>query len=121
MDERSYLRVANALNAFGIWTSWCSQFLTEAGFKTIGMAHLERSLRSAGWQGTSLVLVSDVDPGNGFGYGHVLIDEQKLGVRGDKCVKAVRDHVTDHHMSYVLDGKRTHCVSYVASAAAVDY
>lgn len=112
MDERSYLRVANTLNAYGIWTSWCSQFLTEAGFKLIGISHLERSLRAAGWLGEVLTLHSDVDPGNGFGYGHVLIDEARLQDKS-KWLKAVRDHVTEHHMSYVLDGKRTHCVTGV--------
>lgn len=112
MDERSYLRVANTLNAYGIWTSWCSQFLTEAGFKLIGMDHLERSLRSAGWRGTSLALHTDVDPGNGFGYGHALVDHGMHPDTTDKAVvKVIRDHVTGHHMSYVLEGKRTHCTS----------
>jgi hypothetical protein len=114
LDERSYLRVANTLNSYGLWTSWCSQFLTEAGIKLIGMDHLERSLRSAGWRGTSLTLQTDVDPGNGFGYGNVLMDSAALGDKAEKWLKAVRDHVTEHHMSYVLDGKRTHCVSGAA-------
>ena len=113
MDERSYQRVAKTLNTYGVWTSWCSQFLTTSGFKLIGMPHLERSLRSAGWQGSSLVLHDDVDPGNGFGYGHVLIDTAWPGANTDKWLVLVRDHVTSHHMSYVLHGKRTHCVSGV--------
>ena len=111
MDERSYARVANTLNTYGLWTSWCSQFLTEAGFRLIGMAHLERSLRAAGWRGTSLTLHTDLDPGSGFGYGSAIVDEAMLGDKPDKWMKAVRDHVLDHHMSYVLEGKRTHCVS----------
>jgi hypothetical protein len=114
MDERSYLRVANTLNAFGIWTSWCSQFLTEAGVKLVGLPHLERSLRTAGWTGNGLMLQLDVDPGNGFGYGYALIDESRLGDKADKWQRVVRDHVTEHHMSYVLEGKRTHCTSGVA-------
>lgn len=113
MDERSYLRVANALNQFGLWTSWCSQFLTEAGFKTIGIPQLERSLRSAGWRGTHLTLHVGIDPGSGFGPGDALIDEEMLGQRAEKWGVVVRDHVVDHHMSYVLDGKRSHCVSAV--------
>ncbi len=118
MDERSYLRVASTLNTYGLWTSWCSQFLTDAGFKLIGMPHLERSLRSAGWRGTSLTLHDDVDPGNGFGYGHVLIDEAFFGGGRDEkgWVKIVRDHVTDRHMSYVLEGKRTPCAPAVPVA-----
>jgi hypothetical protein len=111
MDERSYLRVAETLNAYGLWTSWCSQFLTQAGFKLIGIAHLERSLRAAGWRGTNLVLHNDIDPGSGFGYGHALIDAARLGDKSDKWLRAVRDHVTEHHMTYVLEGRRTHCVS----------
>lgn len=113
MDERSYLRVAATLNKFGFWTSWCSQFLTEAGFKLMGLPHLEQSLRAAGWKGTKLSLHSDVDPGSGFGYGYVLVDEDALGERAEKWLKAVHDHLNDHHMSYVLSGKRTHCVSVV--------
>ena len=118
MDERSYVRVANALNQYGVWTSWCSQFLTEAGFKLIGMPHLERSLRSAGWRGTSLTLYVDVDPGGGFGYGHALVDEVKLGISGERYIKAVRDHVSDWHMSYVYEGKRTHCVSAILAGSS---
>jgi hypothetical protein len=115
VDERSYLRVANALNKFGIWTSWCSQFLTEAGFKTLGNAHLERSLRSAGWHGTALTLHIDVDPGGGFGYGRVLIDEAQLGADAARWLKVVRDHLEEHHRSYVVEGKRTFCVSAAAA------
>ncbi len=117
MDERSYLRVANALNAFGVWTSWCSQFLTEAGFRTLGIPQLERSLRSAGWRGNHLTLHAGVDPGSGFGPGDVLVDDEALGPRAEKWLQAVRDHVVEHHMSYVLDGKRSHCVSAVAIAS----
>ncbi|MBV8490643.1 MAG: hypothetical protein JO199_08950, partial [Candidatus Eremiobacteraeota bacterium] len=106
MDERSYLRVAKTLNAYGVWTSWCSQFLTHAGFKLIGLPHLERSLRSAGWTGASLVWHDDVDPGSGFGYGHVLIDTGWPGANTDKWLKLVHDHVTEHHLSYVPNGKR---------------
>jgi hypothetical protein len=115
VDERSYLRVANTLNAYGIWTSWCSQFLTEAGFKTLGMAHLERSLRAAGWRGTTLTLHHDVDPGGGYGYGNVLIDEAMLGEKTAKWLKAVRDHAEEHHHSYLVGGKRTFCVPAVVA------
>jgi hypothetical protein len=111
MDERAYLRVATTLNAYGLWTSWCSQFLTEAGFKLIGMPHLEHSLQAAGWKGLHLTLHADVDPGSGFGYGTVLVDDERLGERADKWLAAVRDHLAEHHMNYVLSGKRTHCVS----------
>ncbi|HTU82516.1 MAG TPA: hypothetical protein VMF61_10325 [Candidatus Acidoferrales bacterium] len=103
--------MADALNAYGLWTSWCSQFLTGAGFALIGMPHLERSLRSAGWRGTALTLHNDVDPGGGFGYGRVLLDAAVLGDRAEGWMKLVRDHVTDHHMSYVTHGRRTDCVS----------
>jgi hypothetical protein len=113
MDERAYERVAKTLNAYGLWTSWCSQFLKEAGFKLIGIDHLQRSLRDAGWKGTRLTLHTDVDPGSGFGYGLVLIDEDRI-VQGEKWLKAVTDHVTEQHMNYVLEGKRTHCVSGAA-------
>ena len=116
MDERSYHRVAKTLNTYGVWTSWCSQFLTEAGFKLIGMQHLERSLRAAGWRGTALTLHSDVDPGSGFGYGHVLVDDSSPQVNSEKWLAAVRDHVHDRHMSYVLEGKRRPCVSGAAVA-----
>jgi hypothetical protein len=109
MDERSYLHVASTLNTYGLWTTWCSEFLTDAGFKLIGMPHLERSLRSAGWHRTSLTLYNHVDPGSGFGYGHVLVDNSISGDKADAWLKAVRDHVTDHHMSFVLNGQRTHC------------
>jgi len=113
LDERSYLRVANALNTFGIWTSWCSQFLTENGFKALVMPHLERSLRRAGWRGTAVTLHVDVDPGGGYGYGQVLVDEAMLGPRAERWLKAVRDHVEEHHRSFVVEGKRTHCVDAV--------
>jgi hypothetical protein len=113
VDERSYLRVATTLNTYGLWTSWCSQFLTEAAVKLVGLPHLQRSLRSAGWTGESLVLYTDVDPGSGFGYGYALIENRMLA-RGEKSLVLVRDHVTDRHMSYVLEGKRSHCVSNVA-------
>ncbi len=113
MDERSYLRVANALNRFGLWTSWCSQFLTPAGFKTIGMHNLERSLRSAGWQGEAVTLYDDIDPGGGFGYGCILIEEAKLGEDARKWLKAVRDHLEEEHHGYLIDGKRSHCVAAV--------
>lgn len=114
MNERSYLRVANALNSYGVWTSWCSQFLTEAGFRTIGMLQLERSLRKAGWQGNHLTLHVDVDPGSGFGLGDALIDDEMLGERAEKWIKVVRDHVVENHMSYVLEGKQSHCASATA-------
>ena len=116
MDERAYERVARTLNAYGVWTSWCSQFLKEAGFKLIGIDHLQKSLRDAGWRGEKLSLHTDVDPGNGFGYGLVLVDESRYGDRMEKWLRAVRDHVTEHHMSYVLEGKRTHCVSGAPAA-----
>ncbi len=109
MDERSYTHVARILNAYGVWTSWCSVFLTEAGFKLIGMPHLERSLRSCGWTGQSLTLHTDIDIGAGFGYGNILIDESTLGGHADRWLKAAQNHVTEHHMSYVNEGKRTLC------------
>ncbi|HVA33106.1 MAG TPA: hypothetical protein VNG31_03090 [Candidatus Baltobacteraceae bacterium] len=115
MDERAYERVARTLNTYGVWTSWCSQFLKEAAFKLIGIEHLKHSLADAGWQGKNLTLYTDVDPGSGFGYGLALVDEDRLGVPSDKWLKVVRDHVTEHHMSYVLEGKRTHCVSGAAA------
>jgi hypothetical protein len=114
VDERSYLRVANTLNSFGVWTSWCSQFLTDAGFQSLGMAHLERSLRSAGWRGTSLSL-HHVDPGGGFGYGNALVDEAMLGDLAAKWLKVVRDHAEEHHRSYIVEGKRTFCAPATAA------
>lgn len=111
MDERSYTQVARILNAYGVWTSWCSTFLTAAGFKLIGLPHLERSLRSAGWEGTNLTLYADVEIGGGFGYGNLLVDEGKFENKGDKeRFKAAYDHVHEHHSSYVTEGKRTACV-----------
>jgi hypothetical protein len=111
VDERSYLRVANTLNTFGIWTSWCSEFLTDAGFKTLGMAHLERSLRSAGWRGTNLSLHHDVDPGGGFGYGNVLADDDVVPQDPKAWIKFIRDHAEAHHRGYLTEGRRTFCVS----------
>jgi hypothetical protein len=117
MDERSYARVANTLNKFGVWTSWCSQFLTEAGFKTLGMAHLERSLRSAGWRGGTLELHVDVDPGGGFGYGNVLLDGTMIGdnAKPQHWLRFVRDHAEVHHRSYLVEGKRSFCVTPAAA------
>lgn len=57
------------------------------------------------------MLHTDVDPGSGFGYGHALIDESLLAQSGTKWLNLVRDHVTEHHMSYVLEGRRRHCIS----------
>jgi hypothetical protein len=113
VDERSYLRVANCLTQFGLWTSWCSQFLKPAGFHALGMAHLERMLKREGWPGGTLVLHEDVDPGGGFGYGHVLVDEALHGTNPRLWQKAVRDHLEEHHRGYLLDGKRSHCVTAV--------
>ena len=110
MDESSYLRVAKTLNAHGIWTSWCSQFLKEAAFKVLGMEHLKRSLKRAGWKGEDLALHVDVDPGNGFAYGLVLVEDMTLGDKHERHLQQrVRDHVTKHHMDFVLEGKRTPC------------
>jgi hypothetical protein len=111
VDERSYLRVANTLNSFGIWTSWCSQFLTDAGFRLLGMPHLERSLRSAGWRGSALSLHHDVDPGGGFGYGNVLVDESVAPSDARALANLVRDHAENHHRSYLTEGKRTFCAN----------
>lgn len=113
MDERAYERVAKTLNAYGIWTSWCSQFLKEAGFKLIGMEHLQRSLRKHGWTGEHLTLHADIDPGSGFGYGLALIDTDRITdtEHSRNWFKAVRDHLNDHHMNYVLEGKRSNCLS----------
>lgn len=109
MNERSYTQVARILNTHGVWTSWCFAFLTDAGFKLLGLAHLERSLRAAGWNGTKLVLHTDVDAGSGFGYGTVLVDEGVLE-RSDKWRRLVQQHLGAHHMSFVSEGKRTMCI-----------
>ena len=109
MDERSYTHVARILNAYGVWTSWCTVFLTEASFKLIGMPHLEHSLRASGWTGKSLTLHTDIDIGAGFSYGNILIDESTLGENVDRWLKVAQDHVTEHHMSFVNEGKRTLC------------
>ncbi|MBV8153276.1 MAG: hypothetical protein JO029_00900 [Candidatus Eremiobacteraeota bacterium] len=113
MDERAYQRVARTLDTYGLWTSWCSQFLKEAGFKLMGMDHLERSLRDHGWTGDHVTLHVDIDPGSGFGYGLALVDRERITdtEHTRNWLKAVRDHLTDHHMNYVLEGKRSNCVS----------
>jgi hypothetical protein len=113
MDERAYERVARTLNAYGLWTSWCSQFLKEAGFKLMGMDHLERSLREHGWTGDHVMLHVDVDPGSGFGYGLALVDPERIPDTEftRHWLKAIHDHVTEHHMNYVLEGKHSNCVS----------
>src|SRR5579863_5404405 len=109
MDERAYERVAHTLNKYGVWTSWCSQFLKEAGFKLMGMEYLQRSLRGQGWKGEHLSLHADVDPGSGFGYGLALIDTDRIPdtEHSRNWFKAVRAHLNDHHMNYVLEGKRS--------------
>ncbi len=109
MNERSYLRVAETLNAYGLWTSWCSEFLTGPGFTAIGIPYLQRSLRSSGWKGTTLTLHLDVDPGGGFGYGSVLIDEAALAQRGTRWPRDVRDHLEEKHRSYLIEGERRFC------------
>jgi hypothetical protein len=113
MDERAYERVARTLDAYGVWTSWCSQFLKEAGFKLMGMEYLQRSLREHGWTGLHLTLRTDVDPGSGFGYGLALIDTDRIAdtEHSRNWLKAVRGHLDDHHMNYVLEGKRSNCIS----------
>lgn len=109
MNERSYAQVARILNTHGLWTSWCSPFLTDAAFKLLGIPALERSLRAAGWNGKKLVLHLDVEAGSGFGYGTALVDEAALD-HPDKWLKAVQRHLGDRHMSYVNEGKRTMCI-----------
>ena len=113
MDDRAYERVAKTLNAYGLWTSWCSQFLKEAGFKIMGMDHLERTLREHGWTGDHVMLHVDVDPGSGFGYGLALVDPERIADTEftRHWLKAVHDHLNEHHMKYVLEGKHTHCVT----------
>ncbi len=113
MNERSYTQVARILNAHGIWSSWCSSFLTDAGFRLIGLPHLERSLRAAGWTGTKLTLYTDFDAGSGFGYGSVLVDEGALA-DPDKWLKHLQRHLGEHHMSYVNEGTRTLCIGKTA-------
>jgi hypothetical protein len=93
-----------------VWTSWCSQFLTDAGFQLLGLPHLERALRSAGWNGSKLSLYTDVDAGSGFGYGSVLIDEGVLGEHPERWLKHAQRHLGGHHMSYVNEGSRTICI-----------
>ena len=113
MDERSYLQVARVLNEYGLWTTWCSTFLTETGFQLLGMTHLTHSLRGAGWHGTELALHHDVEVGSGFGYGNVLIDEAALGKKAEHWLKVVQQHLHDHHMSFVTEGHATLCTARV--------
>ena len=113
MNERSYTQVAHILNTHGVWTSWCSSFLTDAGFRLLGEQHLERSLRAAGWNGKKLTLISNVDVGSGFGYGIVLIDEGAIE-RHDRWLKFVQGHLWKHHMNYVNEGTRTICIGKTA-------
>lgn len=109
MNERSYAQVARILNTYGVWTTWCTAFLTDAAFKLYGLPSLERSLRSAGWEGKKLVLYTDVDAGSGFGYGTVLVDVGALE-HPDRWLKVVQRHLGERHMSYVNEGKRTMCI-----------
>ena len=113
MDERAYERVARTLNAYGVWTSWCSQFLTNAGFKLMGVEYLQRSLREHGWTGENLALHPDIDPGSGFGYGLALVDTGRVTdtEHTRNWFKAIRSHLNDHHMNYVLHGKRSNCIT----------
>jgi hypothetical protein len=109
VDARSYLRVAEALNAYGLWTSWCSEFLTGTGLTTLGIPYLQRSLRSSGWKGPGLALQLDFDPGGGFGYGNALVDESAMERTGARWPRAVRDHLEEKHRSYLIEGKRCFC------------
>jgi hypothetical protein len=74
---------------------------------------LQRSLREHGWQGVRLALRADIDPGSGFGYGLALIDTDRIADTeySRNWFKAVHDHLNDHHMNYVLEGKRSNCIS----------
>jgi hypothetical protein len=79
----------------------------------MGMDHLERSLREHGWTGDHVMLHVDVDPGSGFGYGLALVDPERIAdtEHTRNWLKAVRDHLNEHHMNYVLEGKRSNCTS----------
>jgi hypothetical protein len=110
MDERSYVTVARILNAHGIWTTWCSVFLTDAGFKLLGVPSLERSLRKAGWTGTALTLHRDIEIGGGYGFGNILVDD--AAIKSDKpnaWLILAKDHTFKQHPNFVVNGKRVPC------------